>query len=268
MLIKDVPYARVEGYWSEAPSSGPIPLANLLRELRGRRELELTMDIYAPDSPGRHPLLLMMHGGAWMIGNKGEKGQVEWCKHFASTGYVAASINYRLGLPLEKGSFAQAEKAALEDAAAALAFLLEREDVDSERVFVAGTSAGAYLALSLAYDPPANMPPCRIKAVGNLWGYVHDLAVLESANVPIFSFQSERDPMVPYEEGYPLGAKRLVGKCFGTLAVHRRAQERGICAEHHSVPEKGHRLHLDKKDNLTPRFYEIRELLSAFFASV
>ncbi len=268
MLIKDVVYSKVRGYWSEAPSSRPIPVWSLLGKLCRCRELELKMDIYTPDLPGRRPLLLMMHGGAYMIGNKEEKGQVEWCRHFASLGYVAASIDYRLGLRPGRGAVARAEKEAVEDAAAALTFLLQRDDVDPERVFVAGTSAGGAIALSLAYDPPSNMPPCRIKAVGNLWGYVHDLGVLGRANVPIFSFQSEKDPMVPYDEGYPLGAKFLMDRCFGTLAVHRQAQSLGIVSEHHSVPEKGHRLHLDADDRLTPRFFEIRELLSAFFAEV
>ena len=151
--------------------------------------------------------------------------------------------------------------------------------MNPDSVFLAGTSAGAAISLALAYgtagteraagtasEAPAVSPlPCRIRAIGNLWGYVHDLGVLENARVPIISFQSERDPMVPYREGYSLGARTLTEKAYGTRLIHEKAVSLGIPAEHHPCPEKQHRLHLDNKGNLTPRFYEIRDSLERFF---
>ena len=72
--------------------------------------------------------------------------------------------------------------------------------------------------------------------------------------------------MVPYREGYSLGARTLTEKAYGTLSVHEKAVSLGIPAEHHPCPEKGHRLHMDKKGtSLTPRFYEIRDSLARFF---
>ena len=87
---------------------------------------------------------------------------------------------------------------------------------------------------------------------------------LRSTRVPILSFQSVLDPAVPYEEGYLLGL-RIAGHAYGTKAVHQRAVSLGIPAVHHPVPRKGHRLHLDAQDHLTPLFYEIQDALTDFF---
>lgn len=295
---KDVVYAVAEGYWTEG--RGAKGKYDFLFRKKKASQVELKMDIYKPEgsdagngvgAPER-PLLLMFHGGAYYNGSKNELGQTEWCRYFASMGYVAASVDYRMGFKLNKADITRAENDAVADAAAALSYLLSRKDlkVDPDRVFLVGTSAGAAISLALAYGTAATAPsdpadsaatdshaaaslagpaaaplPCRIRAIGNLWGYVHDLGVLENARVPIISFQSERDPMVPYREGYSLGARTLTEKAYGTRLIHEKAVSLGIPAEHHPCPEKQHRLHLDNKGNLTPRFYEIRDSLERFF---
>lgn len=263
---KEVAYRRARGYWTEGPDRFDEPTLNWTKLLEPPEELELRMDIYTPenDLSDSRPLLLMMHGGSFLFGNKNEKGQTEWCRHFASLGYVAASIDYRMGFHLRSGGLLHAETRALTDAHAALTFLFGREDLkaDRERVFVAGTSAGGALAMGLAYVHPA---ACRIRAVGDLWGYVRDLSVLENACVPVVSFQSMQDPVVPYDAGYPLGQK-LAGMVYGTKAVFDRALSLGIPCDHIPCPEKGHRLHLDREGRLTPRFYDIRDRLTTFFA--
>ena len=290
---KDVVYSVVQGYWDEGPDHGVPEVGELASTVKAPRELSLRMDIYLPegDNAAARPLLLMMHGGAYLIGSKDEKGQTGWCRHFASLGYVAATIDYRLGFPLGRQGLLKAETDALDDARAALGFLLGREDlrIDPERVFAAGTSAGAAMALGLAYGwaggaeappepapaarpahafaaPAAAPPPFRIRAVANLWGYVRDLSVLRNASVPILSFQSEADPIVPYRVGFPLGI-HLAGKAYGTKAVYDKARELGIPCAHVPCPEKAHRLHLDGHGALTPRFTDIRDRMTAFFAA-
>ena len=276
-IEKDVIYARVRGYWTSAPVGERGTVLKLIPKSFRKRPLDLTMDIYKPagEPSGRRPLLLMMHGGSFYIGNKEEAGQAEWCRHFASLGYVAASINYRMGFLPFKCALRKAMCRAQDDMDAALDYLLGREDLkpDTERIYAAGTSAGANLALGLAFRPQASGRP-PIRAVGNFWGFLGDLKVLDCADTRILSYQSENDPVVPYFKGYPFHARLgclsfLMGlfsdKMYGTLAIYQRARERGIVCEHHPCAETGHRLHIGKDGQFTPRFYEIRDAMAAFF---
>ena len=279
---QDVPYATAMGYWSHAPVGDKKATGKLLFHSGTPKPLTLEMDIYTPegDGTGKRPLLLMMHGGSFFVGHKAEPGQAGWCRYFASLGYVAVSIDYRLGYHARKSEFREAEYRALEDADAALDYLLKREDlrIDPDCIFVAGTSAGAITALNLAFrlygsQPMERVKPLRdkdfrIRAVANLWGAVHDLSVLENASVAILSFQSERDPMVPYDYGYPMGrtGRLIADPMYGTHAIYEKAVSIGLPAEHHPCPEARHRLHLDSEMKETPRFYEIRDAMVRFFA--
>ena len=279
---RNVPYATAMGYYTHSPIGDKGATVKLLFHSGIPKPVTLEMDIYKPagDDTAARPLLLMMHGGSFFIGNKEEPGQVGWCRYFASLGYVAVSINYRLGFHALKKEIREAEFRALEDADAALEYLLGREDlhIDPKRVFAAGTSAGAMTALNLAFrlygdKPLKEVKPrlpagFRIRAVANLWGSVHDLSVLENARAPILSFQSTADPVMPYDFGYPLGwpGRLLSDPMYGTHAVHEKALELGLRAEHHPCPEARHRIHLDDALEYTPRFYEIRDAMTEFFA--
>ena len=277
-LESNVVYSRARGYWTSAPVGVKGTVLRLIPRSLWKRPLELTMDIYKPSgsTSSKRPLLLMMHGGSFYIGNKEEAGQAEWCRQFASKGYVTASINYRLGFLPAKRAFRKAEQRALDDARAAVNYLTGREDldIDSGKVFAAGTSSGAMLALGLAYggQPGPDWP--RIRAIGAFWGALTDLEALDGGNVPILSFQSVNDPVMPYTKDYPfagrLGRFKYVmalftDKMYGTFSIHQRALEIGIDSEHHPCAETGHRLHIDKDGLFTPRFYEMRDAMAAFF---
>ena len=55
------------------------------------------LDVYRPAEPpaGKLPVVLQIHGGAWIIGNKVQQAQ-PLLHRLAANGYVAVSINYRL----------------------------------------------------------------------------------------------------------------------------------------------------------------------------
>jgi len=285
---RDVQYATAPGYWSHAPENDRTAALRLSLHVGSLKPLPLEMDIYVPEGDGPdagRPLLLMMHGGSFFVGRKEEAGQAGWCRHFAALGYVAASINYRLGFHADRQEIRQAEIRALEDADAALEYLLTRREalrINPRLVFAAGTSAGAITALNLAFRlyggklvdgvRPRLGGDFRIRAVANLWGAVRDLSVLEGVDVPILSFQSVNDPAVPYDEGYPLRqagilSRLLADRMYGTHAIHEKAVSLGLRSEHHPCRETGHRLHLDAQMRYTPRFYEIRDAMAEFFAS-
>ena len=276
-IERDVVYANADGYWTSAPVGVKGTVLKLIPKSFRKRPLDLTMDIYKPagEPSGKRPVLLMMHGGSFYIGNKEEAGQAGWCRYMASLGYVAASINYRLGFLPFKCSVRKAQARALEDADAALDYLMGREDLnpDPERIYAAGTSSGANIALGLAFRPQIAGRP-RIRSVGNFWGFLGDLEALDYADTHILSYQSENDPIVPYSKGYPFHDRLgcfsfLIGlfsdKMYGTWAIYQKALEKGIVCEHHACPETGHRLHIGKDGQFTPRFYEMRDAMAAFF---
>lgn len=136
----------------------------------------LDMDIYLPicdetTENAKRPLLMWIHGGAFLDGSKDDPSITDLCIQFAKRGYVTASINYRKGFvaddqewncnyPLYSCVFAhdaaewdRAYYRAVQDAKGAVRFLVnhhEEYQIDTENVFVAGESAGAFLALGTA----------------------------------------------------------------------------------------------------------------------
>ena len=59
-----------------------------------RGETSLLADVYVPKGEGPFPGVLVVHGGAWMAGNKSRMANT--AKLLAEHGYTAVSINYRL----------------------------------------------------------------------------------------------------------------------------------------------------------------------------
>lgn len=118
----------------------------------GVSENELSLDIYAPSeaSPKNlRPVIVMIHGGAWAIGDKGNSnvGPAK-AAYFTARGFVYISINYRLA----PGSKYPAN---IQDVASALAWIDDKtKDYGGDRknIFLMGHSAGAHLAALVAVD--------------------------------------------------------------------------------------------------------------------
>lgn len=138
-----------------------------MRELPFRTlgNITLQLDRYDPPVSGPHPGVVVVHGGAWSGGDKGDIS-VATNRYLAARGYVVYDIQYRLA-PAFKFP------AALEDVECALGYVRAHGGgaVDPERVALIGRSAGAHLALLAAYraarDPvPTGCDrPALVKAV-------------------------------------------------------------------------------------------------------
>ena len=74
----------------------PVPIRverNIAFGEAGRRNY---LDIYLPEEPVENaPVLLQVHGGAWILGKKEEQG-IPLMQHLAAKGWVCVAINYRL----------------------------------------------------------------------------------------------------------------------------------------------------------------------------
>lgn len=102
------------------------------------------VDLYLPKKPGRGPLLVYIHGGAWISGDKRQYATLG--QRFAAQGIAFAAVNYRLStIP---GVMHPAHAL---DSARAIAWLVKSgKGFDPNQVFVSGHSAGAHIAASLA----------------------------------------------------------------------------------------------------------------------
>ncbi len=107
---------------------------------------ESTLDVYVPQGRSKLPLLVYLHGGGWIGGDKSGIGPK--AKTFAAAGFVVASVNYRLA-PVS------GPPNACSDIAAALAYLRHLApdiSADPDRIVLMGHSAGAHLAALLVAD--------------------------------------------------------------------------------------------------------------------
>ena len=121
----------------------------VVRDLAYGEHRRQRLDVYrhADGATGR-PVLLQIHGGAWVIGNKRQQGQ-PLMHDLASRGWVCVAPNYRLS---PRATFPDH----LIDVKRALAWVREHiheHGGDPSFVVVTGGSAGGHLASLLALTP-------------------------------------------------------------------------------------------------------------------
>lgn len=110
----------------------------------------LSLDVYRKgEAKDRLPVIVMIHGGGWRIGDKSNKTVgVDKGRFFADEGFVYVSINYRL-------TPAVTHPGHIVDVAEAVAWVhdhISDYGGDPESIFVMGHSAGAHLAALVATD--------------------------------------------------------------------------------------------------------------------
>ena len=307
----DVEYGKAQGYWVSYPDTGAVcNYSEIYRakkpELKnGKRELELTMDVYLPDDARTvtRPLLVLIHDGAFFNGDKADIGYPEFAYYFAGRGYVVASVNYRLGFWIEDidnlitkaATVKTAGFRAVQDVDAAIRYIVHQKDsfnVDPERVFVAGASAGGITALNVAFMSNQDIPDCArdeggiksvnphlhdtytIRAVGNMWGAVYDMSILDNATTAVTSYHNICDPIVPYGSGYPFKNVfynwAIMPLMYGSGEITRHlGHERAALKSYDRLGK--HMIFFDRDDaghkTLNTCFYEIASDMRNFFSA-
>nr|WP_314376378.1 alpha/beta hydrolase [uncultured Granulicatella sp.] len=99
------------------------------------------LDLYRPkDKEGKLPVLLNIHGGAWVYGDK--KVYAPYCMYLAAQGFAVVNASYRLA---PKHTF----PAPLEDVGSIMEWVVTNAKeyrLDPSNLFLVGDSAGAHLA--------------------------------------------------------------------------------------------------------------------------
>lgn len=215
-------------------------------------------DLYQPtgDGTGLRPLIIWMHGGGFKFGSKEATGIQLWSTTFAHRGYICAAINYRMGSKDLRFHFNDLVKGcydAVHDAQTAIAWFKAnagRLRIDTNRIVLAGNSAGGMIALQAAYSSNAEMlrlignkdsslasqaiDAGHIAAVVNFWGGIFSTNWLQNARVPIVSVHGKKDGIVPYDhKGYPL---------YGSFAIHHTADSLHIPNQLKTYDDYSHEL--------------------------
>jgi acetyl esterase/lipase len=147
-IIRDIEYAVVDG-------------------------ISLKLDLYLPeDEQSRPPLVIYIHGGAWLYGSK-EDCKIKW---LPDHGYAVASIEYRF-------SWQETFPAQIYDCKGAVRWLRAHARVygyKAKRIGVAGDSAGGHLAALLGTSGGKRKlegdvggykkKPSRVQAVLDMYG--------------------------------------------------------------------------------------------------
>ena len=122
----------------------------LLKDVPYANESKQRMDVYLPRQPAGAPVIFMVHGGAWRLGDKDARAVVEnKVARWVPQGFIFISTNYRLlpdTAPLEQA----------EDIARALATAQAKAvswGGDPTRFILMGHSAGAHLVALVATSP-------------------------------------------------------------------------------------------------------------------
>jgi len=119
---------------------------NIPYSAEGTRRL---LDIYRPRAGGKQlPVLLQIHGGAWMIGSKDHQG-LPLMLHAARNGWLCAAINY----PLSPAARWPEHIIAVKRAIAWIRENIADYGGDPDHIAVTGGSAGGHLAALTALSP-------------------------------------------------------------------------------------------------------------------
>ena len=216
-------------------------------------DIDLDMDIYEPegDTLEARPLILFFHSGAFFSGNNELDDMVDLSISSAKRGYVAASINYRLGLNvLSTYSGERAVYRGMQDASAVIRYFREYHDlynIDPNQIFVWGSSAGAFIGLHLAYsddderpqstfgggnDPDLGCIDCvgnnylhssKPNAIVSCWGAIGDLDwINQEDETPAIMFHGTSDLVVPHDTGLPFTINIALPLVYGSSEIHNR----------------------------------------------
>ena len=168
----------------------------------------LKLDIYTPfgDTLKKRPVVLLVHGGAFMMGARNKPLYIDYCTALARRGYVAVSMSYRLTM---KGkSFGCDQKAkvklkAMLDAASdiwdATTFLIKESSklgIDTSKIGLVGSSAGAEAALHAVF---MNQQSFHYATLVSYAGAIKDTSLITRKNmVPTMLVHGSCDDIVPF----------------------------------------------------------------------
>ena len=152
-VVKDQPKTeqkvKTAPRYSVPPTFSNVPYGDHERQV---------LDFFKANTNGPAPLVVHIHGGGWINGDKVGMGDL---KKYLDAGISVASINYRFVPQAQEAGIKPPVKWPLEDAARAVQFLRSKAgdwNIDKARIGATGGSAGACSSLWLAFHDDMAKP--------------------------------------------------------------------------------------------------------------
>ena len=176
------------------------------------------LDLYIPTGRPHAPVLMFLHGGSWMTGDRSLYPALGI--RLAKSGIAVAIPSYRL-MPRNP------HPAQMKDAAAAFDWVyrnVEKYGGDPKRIFVSGHSSGGHLAALLALDET------YLKAYGlnpsDIRGVISMSGVYDVRYVPAFRVEGDRKDASPFYRVHSGAPPFLISYCqWDYLGLPMQARE-------------------------------------------
>ncbi len=208
-----------------------------------RDTCDLRMDIYSPTSEVQNlPCVIYIFGGGFLSGSRDTEKAKSYCTELSKRGFFTVAIDYRLGLKDEEKPvgifnlqpFENAVKIAVEDIYFATNFLIdnaEKYGIDTSKIILHGTSAGAIAALQADFElcnrnEVSNVLPNEfhyagiISFSGSIFTRSGRVQYREHAPAPTLFFHGTADKLVNYNQ-----IKFFNIGFFGTNALVKRFEK-------------------------------------------
>ncbi len=297
---RDVFYSRNAGFYSSNPV-GDIPVSetdvyidSLVSKYRlATKDIDLFMDVYAleNDTVSKRPLVILLHGGAFLFGDKGGTFMRHLAQHYATRGYVVASVNYRLGCSFwGTNTIRRTIYRAVQDAGNAANFLLDHAGeygIDPDAVFFVGHSAGAITALTASVltrddeydgiDSPllkdmGELPiPVKLLGTVGLWGAIPQLDYINSSDKPDFLLMhGTDDDIVPFRVGLPFLHNSIWAdlvmedRLHGSGDIKEEMDRKYLPCELYQFPGLNHDPHLDEEGKFNDNINVVDSVTTSF----
>lgn len=192
--------------------SDDVPILHFYQNANNTTNVNLQLDLFLPqkDSAKNRPLVIMLHGGAFVSGSRDDRSQsiIGFCDSLAVRGYVVASIDYRIGLVLKNNGnqllvdsldFKRAIQWGVQDLQNAVHYFKIHADtygVDPEKFFVIGNSSGAILALHFGIENEDS-----VRGIVSLWGATIDSLRIKNIITPMLLVHGTKDNIIPFTKG-------------------------------------------------------------------
>jgi len=167
LALACAPDGNAAGHF-EPPQRAPAPaVARTASDVPYGAHPRQVLDFWRAQSPHPAPVVVLIHGGGWVNGDKsGYRGAV---KRFLDAGVSVVAINYRFVTEADQKGVVPPVRWPIEDAARAVQFVRSKAkewNIDTVRIGATGGSAGGCSSLWLAFhddlaDPASDDPVAR-----------------------------------------------------------------------------------------------------------